>query len=67
MKKSAIIATAAFALAGFSSAQACNYKNKTMTLIDKDMPKVSQEQTPVKTDELEKLLVDVKKPVSTAN
>ena len=72
MKQTAFIALTAFAMAGFGSAQACEYMNKTMTLkTGKDTQQVTQTQAPVQSpiqaDQQDKLLADVKKPVSDAN
>ena len=62
MKQTALIALAVFAMAGFTSAQACEYMNKTLTLkTTKDAQQVTQSQSPVQTGEQDKLLADVKK------
>ena len=69
MKQTALIILAVFALAGFSSVQACEYMNKTLTLTSKDSKQVLQTeiqaQTPAPSSKQK--LTDIKKPVNNAN
>ena len=69
MKLSTILLAAAFAAASFTSAQACEYMNKTMTLKtdSNKTQQVSQEQSPALPAKQQKLLADSKKPLSNTN
>lgn len=69
MKLSSLLLTSAFVFAGFTSAQACEYMNKTMTLNSgsNKSQQISQEQSPALPAEQQKLLADSKKPLSNTN
>ena len=67
MKKAAILFLSLFAVSAFSSAYACEYMNKTITMKSGDKEQISQGQSPVVKDE--KLIVSTpaKAPVESAN
>jgi hypothetical protein len=67
MKLATVIMASAFAASAFSTAQACEYMNKTLTFKGGDKQQISQDQSPALPTDKDKLLVDTKKPISSTN